>query len=155
MTAKQKIELRLSQVRERLNEISGLEGDAFTDEIRTEAGTLQTEYGDLEVRHRAAIVAEPPETVTETGGEDAEAIELRSIQDRVKFTGYISSALEMRGIDGAEAEYNSALKIPGGSFPLRLLAPEVRATTAIDGGRHRRERGLTGCSRFRPRLAWE
>ena len=67
MTAKQKIELRLSQVRERLNEISGLEGDAFTDEIRTEAGTLQTEYGDLEVRHRAAIVAEPPETVTERG----------------------------------------------------------------------------------------
>ena len=29
-----KIELRLSEVRSRLNEIAGLEGDAFTDEIR-------------------------------------------------------------------------------------------------------------------------
>ncbi len=47
MTTLQKLRLRLSQVRQRLNEISGLEGDAFTDEIRAEAETLQTEYRDL------------------------------------------------------------------------------------------------------------
>ena len=132
MTNTQKLDLRRSEVRARLNEIAGLEGDAFTDEIRTEAGTLQAEYSDLEIRHRAAIVAEPPETVTETGGEDAEAVELRSIRDRVKFTEYVGAAMEMRGIDGAEAEFNQALKIPGGSFPLRLLAPEVRQTTGAD-----------------------
>ena len=51
MTNAQKIRLRLSQVRQRLNEISGLEGDAFTDEIRSEAESLQTEYADLETRH--------------------------------------------------------------------------------------------------------
>ena len=50
MTSTQKIRLRLSQVRQRLNEISGLEDDAFTDEIRAEAATLQTEYADLETR---------------------------------------------------------------------------------------------------------
>ena len=48
MTNAQKIRLRLSEVRQRLNEISGLEGDAFTDEIRAEAETLQNEYADLE-----------------------------------------------------------------------------------------------------------
>ena len=58
MTPAQKILLRMSQVRTRLNEISGLEGDAFTDEIRTEAATLHTEYTDLETRHQAAIVGQ-------------------------------------------------------------------------------------------------
>ena len=63
MTNAQKIRLRLSQVRQRLSEISGLEGEAFTAEIRGEAESLQTELADLETRHRAAIVAEPePET---------------------------------------------------------------------------------------------
>ena len=49
MTPAMKIQLRLSQVRKRLNEIAGLEGDDFTDEIRSEAETLQNEYSDLEV----------------------------------------------------------------------------------------------------------
>ena len=34
MTNVQKIQIRLSEVRERLNDISGLEGEALTDEIR-------------------------------------------------------------------------------------------------------------------------
>ena len=58
MTNAQKIALRLSEVRQRLNEVSGLEGDTFTDEVRSEAEGLQVEYRDLETRHRAAIVAE-------------------------------------------------------------------------------------------------
>ena len=58
MTNTQKIALRLSEVRSRLNEISGLEGDVFTPEIRAESEKLTNEYGDLEVRHRAAIVAD-------------------------------------------------------------------------------------------------
>ena len=61
MLSSQKITLRLSEIRQRLNEIAGLEGDAFTDEIRTEADTLQTEFRDLEVRHRAAIIGEADE----------------------------------------------------------------------------------------------
>ena len=41
--------MRLSEVRERLNEIAGLD-DALTDEIRGESETLDTEYRDLEVQ---------------------------------------------------------------------------------------------------------
>ena len=69
-----KIELRLSEVRSRLNEISGLEGDALTDEVRAESGTLQIEYADLETRHRAAIVADPegqPAQTVDGGGSGA------------------------------------------------------------------------------------
>ena len=52
-----------SHVRKRLNVIGGLEGDAYTDEVSTEETALQTEYGDLERRHRSAIMAEPGETI--------------------------------------------------------------------------------------------
>ena len=37
-----------------MNEIAGLEGDALTDEIRSEADKLTAEYRDVETRHRAA-----------------------------------------------------------------------------------------------------
>lgn len=69
MTNAQKIRLRLSQVRQRLNEISGLEGDAYTDEIRSEAESLQTEYADLETRHQTAIVAEGEGETRANGGD--------------------------------------------------------------------------------------
>ena len=42
-------------MRQRLNVIAGLEGDDFTDEVRAELAGLEAEYGDLEIRHRAAI----------------------------------------------------------------------------------------------------
>ena len=72
MTNLQKIVLRLSQVRQRLNEISGIEGDAFTDEIRAESTALQSEFSDLETRHQAAIVAEG-ETETRVNGAELDS----------------------------------------------------------------------------------
>ena len=135
MTKKQRIELRLSEVRKRLNEISDLEGDALTDEIRSEADTLKSEFGDLETRFQAATIAEPdpaPE-VRETTDEDAEAKERRELRAKVKLSGYVSAAVEQRSAVGAEAEYNAALGIAGNRFPLELLAPaEERAVTGTD-----------------------
>ena len=59
MTNVQKITLRISQVRQRLNEIIRARGPEFlTDEVREESTVLQKEFGDLETRHQAAIVAE-------------------------------------------------------------------------------------------------
>ena len=40
MTQRMRIELRMSEVRQRLNEIADLEGDSFTDEVRAEVDTL-------------------------------------------------------------------------------------------------------------------
>ena len=118
MTTAQKIRLRLSQVRKRLNEISGLEGDAFTDEIRSEAASLQTEYADLETRHQAAILAEGEEVKTpaEPDAEARERIELRS---RASLGAYLSAALRGRLVDGAEAELRDAAGIADG-IPLEL-----------------------------------
>ena len=116
MTNAQNVALRLSKVRERLNEIAGLEGDAFSDEIRTEAGTLQAEYSDLEVRHRAAIVAEPPETVTE-GAEDGEAVEIRKLRPQAKLADSIVAAITGKPVAGASGEYADAMGCPGYNAP--------------------------------------
>ena len=120
MTNAQKIRLRLSQVRQRLNEISGLEGDAFTDEIRAEADTLQSEYADLETRHRAAIVAEG-EGETRANGEDpdAEARERLELRSCASLTAYLRAALSGRQVDGAEAELRAAAGV-GDGIPLEL-----------------------------------
>ena len=124
MTPAQKIQLRLSQVRSRLNEISGLEGDKFTTEIRTEADTLQKEYSDLETRHQAAIVGETEETTTvEPDAELRERVELRS---KASLTTYLQAALQGRQVNGAESELQAAAGI-GNGIPLELWdVPEQR-----------------------------
>ena len=134
MTPKQKIDLRLSEVRKRLNEIAGLEGEAFTDEIRSELETLKAEYATLEERHQAAIIAEGEAETRAAAGfkePDAEDRELAELRGKARLGAYIEAAFEQRGVtDGAEHELNQALDIPGNRFPLELLAPvEERATT--------------------------
>ena len=96
MTPIQKIAVQLSQVRERLNTIGQLEGDAYTDEIRSEETALQTEYGDLERRHRSAIVAEPEGETREVApdAEQRERVELRSRAGQATFLVEIEHRLE-------------------------------------------------------------
>ena len=140
MTILQKITLRLSEVRSRLNEISGLEGEALTKEITAESETLQTEYKELETRNRAAITAEPDQAEVVTTG-DPEARERRELREKVKVSDHLSAALEGRGLDGAAAEYNQALGLrANGAFPLELLTPAVeqRAVTVTDTAVHAR-----------------
>ena len=61
MTTSQRLELRGSEIRQRLNEIAGL--DDLTDDVRTESDRLTTEYADVETRRRAALIAEDAERV--------------------------------------------------------------------------------------------
>ena len=138
MTTSQKLSIRLSEIRQRLNEIAGLEGDAVTDEIRAEADKLTGEYRTAETQHRAAIVAEGEEQraaehdFNAGGNGDGEAAEVRALRGRVRVGQYVGAAIEERAADGAEAELNAALGMRGNAFPLSLLAPEVRATTDTD-----------------------
>ena len=120
MTNAQKIALRLSEVRTRLNEVSGLEGDAFTPEIRAESEKLTNEYADLETRHRAAIIAdgEPVETRSNDTGEGAE---LRQLISKANISGIFDAALSGAQATGAEAELQKELKLDGNSVPLALL----------------------------------
>ena len=147
MTQAQRLAVRLSEIRQRLNEIAGLEGDALTDEIRAEADSLGTEYRDAETQHRAAIIAEGDEqraAAGEFGDGDGEPAEVRSLMARVHVNEYLNSAAAGIGLVGAPVELAAALEVPivgasgGIAIPWAMLAgpapedrqdPERRAFT--------------------------
>ncbi len=139
MTPSQKITLRISEVRQRLNEIAGLEGDAFTDEFRNESDTLQAEFRDLENRYRAAVIgeanAEERARAAFIGNTDAETRERLELRGKATVTGYVLAAMQGRLPSGAEAELQAAADVDG--IPLEIFepAPERRAdaTTAAPG----------------------
>lgn len=161
MTNAQKLAIRLSEIRQRLNEIAGLEGDALTDEVRAETDTLTAEYQAKETQHRAALVVEAEEQRAaegQHGNGDGEPAEVRALLSRVSLTDYLTPARSGIGLTGAPAELNAALEVralpkysTGGiCIPWRMLecpehrvAPVVRrdaegraftTTAALDGG---------------------
>ena len=116
MTTVQKIALRLSKVRSRLNQISQLEDDAFTDEIRNEGDALQVEFRNLESRHQASLIAEG-ETEARRSGEfanegDSEARERATLLRETRICDYMGPAANGSGIEGRSRELNAALGVP-------------------------------------------
>ena len=140
MTNAQKLAIRLSEIRQRLNEISGLADDAMTDEIRAEADKLTGEYKNAETQYRSALIAEGEEQRAAAddfanGNGDGEAVEVRALRGRVRVGEYVGAAIDQRMAEGAEAELNAALGMRGNAFPLSLLSPapvEARASTDTD-----------------------
>ena len=128
MTNRQKIELRLSAVKVRLNEISILEGDALTDEVRAEASKLQTEYKGLETRFQAAVATEgETRTSTTESTESRQRRELVSLSDMGRIFGAI---LEHRQVDGREQEMQTEFGLASNQVPLSMLREvEERAVT--------------------------
>ena len=140
MTNSQKLAVRSSEIRSRLNDLSGMPTAKLTDALRAETDALTTEYRDVESQYRAALVAEGDDAeqrAANKGGvnEDSETRERRALRGRLRIGNYVGAALEMRGAVGAELEYNQALNIGANQFPLEMLAPaetEHRETTNTD-----------------------
>ena len=155
MTNAQKLAIRLSEIRSKLNELSGL--DEVSDEQRNEIDSLTAEYQQKESQHRAAIVTEADEQRTAEGlhgNGDGEPAEVRALISRVGIHDYLNPAAGGIGLVGPAAELNAAYKLgtvgrSGGILvPWRMLetpelraAPEQRvftatnqATGALDGG---------------------
>ena len=129
MTNSQKIQLRQSEVRERLNELSGLEGESFTPEHRAEVDTLSAEFKDLEARFRAAIVAET-EAVPPVDREGSEGREVRELVRRSSLSAYLSEAVNQNPLSGSSPEAELRKTLLGedaqpGFIPWAVLAPEV------------------------------
>ena len=138
MTNSQRLAVRLSEIRQRLNEIAGLAGEAFTDEIRQESDRLQVEFRDKETQYRSALIGEG-ETErralqTEPDAELRARLELRG---RASLGRYLAAALRGRQPDGAEAELREAAGVDG--IPLELWdtaerrQPEHRQTDNATG----------------------
>lgn len=123
MTNTQKLTIRASEIRQRLNEIAGLEGDALTDEVRSEESMLQTEYRDVETKLRASIASDPEPTETRGRTETAEDRERRELRSKSTVGAYIAAAIKDRTVTaGPEAELSAAYGCPG-LVPLELFGP--------------------------------
>lgn len=150
MTEIQKVQLKQSEVRERLNVLGATE--APTDEQVKELRKLSGEYSTLEVRYRALLQGtsgdddksdaagkdkskqdknKDPQNREKSGdadeGGDAEERALKRLQRRVELRAYLQSAMDGKPLDGAEQEFNKALGIgeSGGAVqvPWEALLP--------------------------------
>ena len=129
MTASQKLEIRASEIREKLNELSG--AGTLTDEQRTEIDGLTVEYRDAEAKRRAAIVAEDVETrkAAEVPVIDAATRERQELRSKARISDFVTAALTGRPVRGASAEYADAAGTPG-MVPMDMFGtPELRAVT--------------------------
>ena len=136
MKQSQKLAIRSSEIRSRLNEIAALEADKVTDDIRNEAETLRTELGTVEVQYRAALEGEGEEeraAAGEFGNGDGEPAEVRALIGRVSLADYLKPASAGNGLIGVPVELAAALKVStvgasgGVAIPWKVLeCPEHR-----------------------------
>jgi len=132
VTDRQRLEIRSSEIRERLNEIAGM--DDLTDEVRTESEGLTAELRDVETKRRAAIAAEPEPEVRETEHVDPETRERLELRSKASLGGFLLAALRGRLPAGELAEYQAACGCDDG-IPVELFEAdrprrEVRADAA-------------------------
>ena len=131
MTQKTKLEVRQREIRSQLSQLAGK--DEITDEVRGEIKKLTDESCANDSKLNALDVAEGSHQETQ----DAESRERQQLRSKVSVGKYLSSAAEMRAVDGPEGEFNAALKIGADRFPLEILAPaqsEDRTATDADAG---------------------
>ena len=136
MTKAQKLELRASEIRQRLNELADVE--ELTDEQRSESDRLVKEYRDVETRKRAALIAEGEDL--EKKAEEYAATPDREMRERIELRSkaslgrYLLARARGQLPQGAEAELNAAAGA-GDDIPLELwdVPTETRAITGAPG----------------------
>ena len=134
MTATQRLQVELSELRQKINERLGLA--ELTTEQRAELATWTTRAQDAETELRAAIVAEgEPETetrnVSDLDGEQRERLELRS---SARLTNYLAAFTAGRLPTGPEHELSAAAGVQG--IPIELW--DVHEQRAADDQRETR-----------------
>ena len=129
MLDSQRISIRLSEIRERLNVILALEEANYNDLIRTEESALQIEFRNSESKYRSAVITEGEESKEKrlSGAltpEEQERLELRS---RANVASFIKAALSGQLPSGAEAELSQVAGLQAGEIPFELWEePERR-----------------------------
>ena len=111
MTTSQRIQIRQSEIRQRLNELASPEVET-TDETRSEIDTLMGEMSDLEIKLRAAITSEQEAIENRNDGNpETSDPRLDDLRQRASVSEYIRQAIGGQPLDGACRELNDELKI--------------------------------------------
>ena len=135
MTNVQKLQLKMSQNRERLNELSNPDNE-LTEDMKTELNSIMAEMPDLEKRYRAAIQAEQETIEARNDPNGSGDSRLDDLRRRATVSEYFRQALSGQPLDGACRELNQELGIvatrglAGGTLmPVEQLALRLRADT--------------------------
>ena len=128
MTNSQKLTIKLSSARQKLNELLTVE--ERTDEQTAELETLTAEVQKCEPELRAAIASEGEETTVETTLKPEDR-ELREILGKASVGSIVSHALRNKATSGAERELQDHFELSTNEIPLELLRTplESRAVT--------------------------
>ena len=133
MTNLQRLELRASELRQKLNDLSALA--ELSDEQRSQIDTLSVEYADVERQKRAAILAgDTPETPEPK--DSGEKREIAELLERAEIANFLTAAAHGNVVDGAERELRQAVlgdDVDESYMPLDILLPlETRADVSSD-----------------------
>jgi len=138
MTESQRIAIAMSEKRQRINELLGVE--TRSAEQQTELETLTGEIQKLEPELRAAIAAEPEPAPVLVARDDSEGADYRRLLQRANLGTAVAAAIECRQADGAEGEVSQHHNLPAHMIALDLLrdpAPvETRAVTPLPNSVH-------------------
>ena len=139
--------IELSECREALakliEERNALPADQEpTADLIEKIDTATKKIRSVEVELRAAITAEDGEDQQAeerraAGDTTPEEREFRALEAKASLAGFVAAAIEERAVDGAEAEFVAANKLPPNQIPLRMFAPaegavEERTKTDTD-----------------------
>ena len=125
MTNAQRLTLRSSEIRSRLNDLSGME--TLDTESRSELDSLSQSYKDIEAQLRAALLSEADtEQRALESTPDAAQRERLELRSRASLTNYLKARMSGLLPSGAEAELNAAAEVSDG-IPLELWDTEQRA----------------------------
>lgn len=119
------LQIRLSEARQRLNEIANLDAP-LTDEQREEARKLSADMADVEEKYRAAVTAEAVES-------DAQAREHNTLRDGLSLRNYLEAARTGNPLQGREAEFNTEHGLGANQAPWEAIAPRERADVVSPG----------------------
>ncbi len=130
MTESQRITVRLSECRQRLNDL--LQVETRSEDEQSELERLTGDVQKLEPELRAAIAAEPdPETIPAGAPADPETRERLELRSRATLGGFLLSALQGRLPGGVEAEYAAACGVTDG-IPVDLFEQDRPVETRAD-----------------------
>ena len=127
MTPTQKVALKISETRERLNVLLNKESRSTeeTSELDSLTGTMK----GLEIEARACVAAE--DNFIELPAGTSEDKELRELLDKASIGMIMENLVEQRGSTGVEREIQDHYKLAGNQIPLAML--ETRAVTPAPG----------------------
>lgn len=120
MTDINRFQLKISEVRERINGL--LAKETLEDAERSELQGLTNEMRDLEPRLRAALVVQSEENRKASE-------ELGEVKQRASLGDYWNAVVQGRSLDGAAAELNKELGLASNQVPWEMFEVQERAAT--------------------------